>query len=265
MKQPNYKFYPSLLDGFGRFLRVDDEIDGPYNIDENGDYKKSPDQMIAEAKQKLIDSINRVPFESEAADKGTAFNEIVDCLVHNRKPDESSKVKLTSDQETNMIQAEINNRHFLFDLQWCLEVAAYFKGACSQIFTEATIDTKYGIVLLYGYIDEVIKDKVSDIKTTSRYEYLKYEHGFQRHVYPYCLIESGLMENVDSFEYTAFALKGGTSRTPLISGTSFPELYKYDHKKSTDIIRKHCERFIEFLEANRDVITDKKIFGGEKE
>ena len=29
----------------------------------------------------LIDTINRVPFDSEDADRGTAFNEIVDCFI----------------------------------------------------------------------------------------------------------------------------------------------------------------------------------------
>lgn len=66
-----------------------------------------------------------------------------------------------------------------------------------------------------------------DIKTTSRYEFGKYSDGWQRHVYPYCLISSGLVKDIDSFEYTAYHLKGGTSRTPLITGVQYPELYKY--------------------------------------
>ena len=114
---------------------------------------------------------------------------------------------------------------------------------------------------LYGFIDELKRDVVYDIKTTSSYSFGKYEHGWQRHVYPYCLIASGEMESVSAFEYTAFALKGGTSRTPLISGTRYPEYYTYNHKQSVKLLTAHVERFIEFLEANKDLITDKKIFG----
>ena len=123
------------------------------------------------------------------------------------------------------------------------------------------IPTRYGDVELYGYIDELVRDTVYDIKTTSKYDFGKYEHGWQRHVYPYCLIASGQMESVKAFEYTAYQMKGGTSRTPLISGTQYPEYYTYNHEQTIKLLTAHCEHFIEFLEANRDIIADKKIFG----
>ena len=112
-------------------------------------------------------------------------------------------------------------------------------------------------------IDELRRDVVYDIKTTSRYQFGKYARGWQRHVYPYCLIASGMMEDVKAFEYTAYQLK--KSRTGLISGTRYPEYYVYDHAQSTAMLTAHCEAFIEFLEANRELITDKKIFGNTEE
>ena len=127
----------------------------------------------------------------------------------------------------------------------------------------AILPTGYGDVELYGFIDEFRKDVVYDIKTTSSYQFGKYERKWQRHVYPYCLIASGQVESVKAFEYTAYALKGGTSRTPLISGTCYPEYYTYNHEQSVKMLTNHVERFIEFLEANRDLITDKKIFAEE--
>lgn len=264
MNQLDYKFYPSLLDKFERYLRADEQVESFWNVDnETGEYKRSPDEIEAELKQSLLDTINRVPFDSEAADKGTCFNEVIDCLIHNRKPDEDNKVRLWSDKKTNVIQAQIGGRTFKFDLKWCVEVSKYFKGCVSQVLVEAVLPTCYGNVLLYGYIDELKRDVVFDIKTTSNYQFGKFEHGWQRHTYPYCLIESGEMDNVKAFEYTAFQLRGGTSMTPLISGTKYPEYYAYNHEQSTMLLTKHCERFIEFLEANRDLITDKKIFGGE--
>ena len=232
MKQPSYRIYPSLLDKFDKYLRADEEVENFWNIDnETGEYKRSPEEIEESLKQDLLDAINRVPFESEAADKGTAFNAIIDCYVHceNHVPTERSPYSIIGDKETNTIQVAFPAtdiapaRHFLFDRQWCIEQAEYFKGSLSQ----------------FG----------------------KYAHGWQRHVYPYCLIASGQMENIKAFEFTAYALKGGTSRTPLISGTQYPEYYTYNHEQTVKLLTAHVEHFIEFLEANRESITDKKIFG----
>jgi hypothetical protein len=270
MKQPNYKIYPSLLDTFEKYLRAEEEVESFWNIDnETGEYKRSPEEIEADLKQKLLDAINRVPFESEAADKGTAFNAIIDCYVHNKKhvPDDRNPYTIIGDEETNIIQVSFPAtdiapaRHFLFDRAWCIEQSRYFLGSISQLFVSAILPTKYGDVELYGFIDELKRDIVYDIKSTSKYEFGKYEHGWQRHVYPYCLITSGQMENVKAFEYTAYQLKGGTSRTPLISGTQYPEYYTYNHKQTVKLLTNHVERFIEFLEANKELITDKKIFG----
>ena len=75
MKQPSYRIYPSLLDKFDKYLRADEEVESFWNIDnETGEYKRSPEEIEENLKQDLLDAINRVPFESEAADKGTAFN-----------------------------------------------------------------------------------------------------------------------------------------------------------------------------------------------
>lgn len=269
-QQPNYKIYPSLLDAFDRYLRADEEVESFWNVDnETGEYKKFPDEIEAELKQNLLNSINRVPFESEAADKGTAFNAIIDCYVHNNKhvPTNREPYTIIGDEETNTIQVDFPAtniapaRHFLFDRAWCIEQARYFAGSLSQVFVSAILPTRHGDVELYGFIDEVIRDTVYDIKTTSKYEFGKYSNGWQRHVYPYCLIEAEQMDNVKAFEYTAYQLKGGTSRTPLISGTQYPEYYTYNHEQTVKLLTAHCEHFIEFLEANKELITDEKIFG----
>ena len=81
--QPDYRIYPSLLDNFGKYLRADEEVESFWNVDnETGEYKRSPEEIEADLKQQLLNAINRVPFESEAADKGTAFNAIIDCWIH---------------------------------------------------------------------------------------------------------------------------------------------------------------------------------------
>ena len=67
-------------------MRADEQVESFWNVDnETGEYKKSPEVIEAELKQSLLDAINRVPFESEAADKGTAFNAVIDCYIHKKK------------------------------------------------------------------------------------------------------------------------------------------------------------------------------------
>ena len=272
MLQPKYRIYPSLLDKFDAYLRADEEVESFFNIDnETGEYKRSPEEVEASLKQDLINAINRVPFDSEEADKGTAFNAVIDCYVHNEKhtPTERAAYTIIGDRETNIVQVTFPatelaaQRNFLFDRKWIISQAEYFKGSISQLFVSAILPTQYGDVELYGCIDELRRDVVYDIKTTSKYDFGKYERGWQRHVYPYCLIASGQVESVKAFEYTAYALKGGTSRTPLISGTRYPEYYTYNHGQTVKLLTNHVERFIEFLEANRSLITDKKIFAEE--
>ena len=57
-------------------------------------------------------------------------------------------------------------RNFLFDRAWVIEQAKYFDGAVSQLYVSAILPTRYGDVELYGFIDELKRDVVYDIKTT---------------------------------------------------------------------------------------------------
>ena len=41
------------------------------------------------------------------------------------------------------------------------------------------------------------------------------------------------------------------------------ETYVFNPERDIPILTNHCEEFIRFLEENRELITDKKIFGGE--
>lgn len=296
---PNYRFYPTLLDKFQTFL--DTTAEDYFYQDEDGKWHKnyseaedafhySQEEVDALLKQELLDAINRVPHEpSEPASKGTALNEIVDCIIHNRKSDNKNilikslkgvdvKREFGCTDEVGKpiyydywfehikvpcIFAEIDGFSFYFDKDFCKSIAEYFKGSLSQVFTSATVDTEFGEVELYGYIDELRENKVFDLKTTSRYEFGKYSKYWQRHIYPYTLIESGACTEINSFEFTAYVLKGGTSRTPLITGVQYAEVYQYNHEQSKMLLKNICERFCQFLEDNRDLITNKKIFNEE--
>lgn len=296
---PKYRFYATLLDKFQTYL--DTQAEEYFYQDEGSSWHKnysesedtlhfSQEEVDALLKQELLDAINRVPHEpSEAASKGTALNEIVDCLIHNRKSDnEDIVIKLLKGfnvergfgctdevgkpifydyflEHVNKpcIYAGLDGFDFYFDIGFCKSIVEYFKGSLSQVFTSAALETEYGEVELYGYVDELRENKVFDLKTTSRYEFGKYAKYWQRYIYPYTLIESGMCTEINSFEFTAYVLKGGTSRTPLITGVQYPEVYQYDHEQSKVLLKDICERFIEFLEDNRGSITNKKIFNEE--
>lgn len=259
--KPKYLFYPSLLQKYQSLLDSDLEFEGDFNRDPEGGYKLSDAEMEAKLTQELLDCINRVPHEPiEAADKGTCFNEIVDCLVHNHAC-QYEGMTLQSFREMGIIRATLNGFVFDFDLELCKAAAQYFEGSESQYLCKGTIDTRYGLVGLYGYIDELRADMVYDIKTTKNYQFGKFEHGWQKDLYPYCLIQSGDCTEIKSFEYTIFKLSGGSSRNPVISADMFREVYDYNHEKVTWKLRKMCESLIEWLEEHRDLITDKKVFG----
>lgn len=289
---PKYKFYPSLLDKYKRYLLSEADAEDFANVDAEGNYRLTPDQISEKREEELLACVNRVKSATtEAQALGTAFNEIIDCLVNHRKSSREdvvinsvkecheTRVRTISDGVDNMndrvveeridtpayINAQVENFVFKFNIADCKAAAEYFAGCLPQYYCKANLQTKYGVVELYGYADELHRNKVYDIKTTSKYSFGKYENGTQKDLYPYCLIESGEMTECASFEYTVYVPSGGTSRTPLISFTQYKEVYDYNHEKATARLRELCEGLIEWLEAHRALITDKKIFGGENE
>ena len=244
MSQPlSYLIYPTLLDSFQNYLRSDEIYDTYFGRSENP--KFSLEEFEQKSFQDLIDRINRVPFESEAADKGTAFNEVIDCLIENRKPRED--MEFHSDRKKGVIVAKFKGYTFEFPLKICLEMRDNLKGGLTQIRVSAPISTRFGIVELYGYLDILLPMKVVDIKTTSRYSAFKYKSNTQHLVYPYCLIESG--DLVYEFEYYVTNFK-----------QIWRETYIFDYERDVPILMDVTENFIEFLEENRGLITNTRIF-----
>lgn len=242
-----YNIYATLLDGFQNYLDSGEIYQQFWGFSE--DPQKTEEEFEAEQFQGLIDRINRVPFDSEAADKGTAFNEVVDCILMGIKSD---KMESLSNKEENSITAIFNGRNFVFPLQQTIEYANRFNGASCQVLTEAILPTKYGDVKLYGYIDELLPMSVHDIKTTSKYSAGKFRKHWQKVVYPYCLNANG--NNVTDFEYNIVKFdKNNNFET-------FDEYYRYFPERDVKLLTEHVESLIEFIELNRDKITDLKIF-----
>ena len=258
MESVKYNIYPSILDAFQDYLNSED-IWLRYwgNSDE-------PLISLEDFEQKqfkgLIDKINRVPIaweDSEKADMGTAFNEIVDCLILNKKSDKMQIIRRCDPEDNTLVthlEANYNNRIFSFPIGICREFAKYYKGAIPQVYTEAVFQTKYGEVKLYGYIDVLMPTSIHDIKVTGSYEAWKFKDKWQRVVYPYCINESGC--NISDFEYNILLIKETKSGNMYESLTEYYNYTNDDKERLTAFV----EQFIEFLEENRNLIIDKKIF-----
>lgn len=266
-----YCIYPSLLDKFSMYLASDEEFESFFNIDADGEYKQSAEEIEARLEQELIDAINRVKTPpTEAADAGTVLNEIIDRLILGQKEGRSdveahsSKVFVTRDGETlpmPCIYGFMDGFQFCFDLDLCKELRDYLSDAIPQCRVEAVLPTKYGNVLLYGYADYVCMDRVIDLKTTSVYDFGKFGDRSQKEVYPYCLFKSGEMTEVNEFEY--LVCKWKKSVNAPWRAEIYKETYSIDMERLEESLRGRVETFVEFLERNRHRITDRKIFGGE--
>ena len=252
MKRPSYVFYATLLDSFQSWLSSSETWQEYWGFAE--DPSKSEEDFEKEQFQSLIDRINRVPMkweDSEAADRGTVFNEIVDCVIENRN---SKRAELKSNKETGLITANYNKRTFVFPISLIRELADYFKGAMTQVYTEGKLPTKYGIVLLYGFMDELMPDSVHDIKTTSKYKVGKFRKNWQHIVYPYCLRAEG--NNIYDFEYNVVNLS---------NNSTYKEFYKFNPDVDVPRLTNHVEQLIEFIETNKQLITDQKVFNSHQD
>lgn len=245
-RQPKYKFYATLLDAFTGYLRSDVIWSRYWGFSQDPPYTQ--EEFQDKQFNSLIDTINRVPFDSEAADKGTAFNEVVDCLIEHRKSDKVTVEKIPSDDGTTVgLRATYNNRQFVFPVSLCREFANYYKGALTQQRVEAILPTCFGDILLYGYIDELMPMSVHDIKTTGSYFVGKFKDHWQHLVYPYCLLQNG--SDVRLFEYNVTDFRN-----------TYTESYTFVPDRDIPILTAHCEDFVRFLNDNRGLITDKKVF-----
>lgn len=241
--QPDYRIYPSLLDKFNDYRNIDAVSEKSWNEG------KSPSELEAEIERGLLDTINRVPFESEAAERGTCFNNLVDAGI-------AGRVEILANATDRYGKPQMRIGHtsrlgtlYTFDFPEHIvrEFVDYFRGAASQVFCSGTLETQYGVVELYGYIDELIQDTVFDIKTTKSYEFGKYRTAWQKHVYPFCLDQMGC--HIRGFEYTVTDFRN-----------TYQEWYDFHYENTRQLLKEHCERFIEFIESRREQITDKKIF-----
>lgn len=272
-----YRIYPSLLDAYTQYVRSDDIWDKYWGFSENPPH--TPEEFREKQLRSCIDRINRVPMaweDSEAADRGTALNEVVDCLVEHRPskrcvvarvygrnvtgnagsafdaPEMSGDVE--ESPEVEALDVAYNKRVFRFDIMLVRSLAAYLSGSLTQQRVEAVLPTAFGDVTLYGLPDYIRPFSVVDLKTTGSYSFGKYRHNAQHLVYPYIIEQTGGSARL--FEYRVVELnKWG-------KWEQFSETYTYDPERDIPTLTRMVEDFIRFVEENRNNITDKKIFNG---
>lgn len=275
MQHPEYKIYPSLLDAYMQYLRSDEVWEGYWAFSENPPH--TPEEFRAMQWQTVIDRINRVPIpweEREAADRGTALNEVVDCLVDGR-PSQKCRVERVYATEitgnagdmydasevsgdvrvtdrVTALDVTYDGRTFRFDIALCRKLASSFAGSVTQSYAEAELQTDFGPVLLYGFPDYIRPFSVHDLKTTGRYAVGKYRHNSQHLVYPYILREKGCEVNLFEYDVAELGKRG--------EWHIYTETYAFDTSRDIPLLRHRVEDFIRFINENRGYITDKKIF-----
>ncbi len=204
-----YKIPPSTLDSFAWMRKSED--DG--------------------AVQEFLDRLNRVEIQpSDAMLRGSAFEDVLNAMAMGVPPSEEGGLVKVHDREVEIaVFRRVHER---------------LRGSLRQVYVEAPLQTSRGEVLIYGYVDFLLRDTIIDTKTTAKYVFPKYLHGFQRPAYLHCLDGTG----IDKF---------------LFLVTDFDDVYEERYDRSADDLerlREGCTDLIEFLEANRDKINDKKLF-----
>ncbi len=246
MQQPNYTIYPSLLDKFASYINSSQIYQEYYGFAESPEV--SEEEFEQQKFRELINGINRVPFESEAADKGTMFNEVIDCIVENRKSD---KMQIVKNDAAPAIQVHWKNWMHSFNVEDCKTIGKSLKGATCQDYQEGFIETKYGFVKLYGFSDFILPFRIVDLKTTGKYTAFKFRNNWQHIVYPFLLHYNGIF--ISDFTYLIYKwTKSG--------GDFFEEEYTYNQETDLPKLVDFVEMFVEFLENNNHLITDQKIF-----
>ena len=189
-KQPNYNIYPSLLDAYQQYVDSDIIWEKYWGFCDTPPH--TPEEFHDMQFQSVIDRINRVPYDNEAVAKGTAFNEVVDCMIEHRKSD-NIEVEKIYDAEAKVIglNAKIGERVFYFPITLCKEFADYYQGAVTQKYVEGILSTCFGEVKLYGFIDELLPLSVHDIKTASQYSVGKYKRNNQHFGLPILFVADG--------------------------------------------------------------------------
>ncbi len=180
-------------------------------------------------KDLFIERINRLDFRrSEAMMRGEAFHTLTESAAFAK--DYYVKKK-------GIYQLPF----YAFNADVVDEMIELRSGGIQEQYCEGVIETKYGLVTLYGKIDTKHPLLDIDVKTSAQYYDLKFFDAWQWRVYMYCT-------KAPEFLYAI---------------TDFVNIY-YEHytvyNSLEDDLRTHVQLLQEFIVDNREKIIDKKLF-----
>lgn len=242
--------YPSLLDAFTNYLNAEEVYMKYWGNSENP--SKTLEEFLEQEKQSLIDRINRVPTEPiEAADKGTMLNEIVDCIILGRKPHIGEVEKVTDVNDTVVaLKARLHNFEFVYPISLVNTFVSFYRNALPQVLVSADLRITKGVVNLYGFIDYLNPLSVHDMKTTNSYNPFKFKNHWQHIVYMYCLRQQGNDTERFLYDICEWTKEGYEMHF---------EQYTWNDSYLVDL-RGICDSFWNFVEENRELITNNSIF-----
>lgn len=267
MSNYKYRFSPSLLDKFQKYLDSEIEFESDFNYSEETGYKASLGEIVAAREQELMDALNYVEptLPIFAAARGTALNDCVDfCIdashgIINVGPCEHGKTYIQHVGDT--IKCLCDGIPFEFDCKLVEDLAKEVENGTMQLHVSAVLPTEHGDVLLHGFPDYIQPCQITDLKSTENYTWGKYEHYWQRYAYPYIMQSAGLMERVVAFEFLVAELKTDR-KTNVILGSIYKETYTdVNVDKCRSELQWICNGLAMFVEDHRSQITNTKIFG----
>jgi hypothetical protein len=181
--------------------------------------------------QELIDKINRVKTAEwpEAVQKGMCFEQTVSNAilgVYNRVADD-----------------QYINTKYSFNKNLVDKMAAKLKNNIGlQTYIQGNVLTPLGNVKMYGFVDFVYPEFYIDLKTCGAYKKGKYEINTQHKCYPLIGGKKSLTYYITDFNDV------------------YTESYSFNNQLKEQLIFELTE-FIEWLNINKELITDTKIFG----
>lgn len=244
------RLYPSLIDKYSEWLRADDTWEKFWGNSETP--KVTPEEFRTKQLISFLDSVNRVPYESDAATRGTCFNELIDCML--KGSTQSSIMEIEKNDELYHCKHLASGREFDFHPGIVKTLYKRYRGAQPQVLVEAPINVGGEEVLLYGYIDELMPFAIHDIKTTGKWELNKFRHHAQHLVYTYCVRHLG--SDCDQFHYdiVQWGKEPGKEEFNI-------ESYMWTHESYAQLYElvSGCVSLLGYL---KPLITDKRVFGG---
>lgn len=194
-------------------------------------------------KEEMLNKINRIKSPMpEAAARGVAFEDCVNAIIKSKTADHPLL-------KGGFFEKKSGDFTFNFKGDLILKIAAKLANCTKmQEYIQANVLTPVGLIKVYGFIDFSYPDKFIDLKTTGSYKKGKYKDYNQHKCYPLLAQLSG--RRIYDFLYYVTDFND-----------TYIEQYYHTPALNDEFIRDLVE-FTEFLEVHRELITDRKIFGG---